>query len=901
MGGPRQTVAPHALPAEEVLARLGSSPRGLDPAEAAERLRRVGPNALPRARPATILEVFLRQFLSPLIYVLLAAAAVSLAIRHPTDAAFILAVLLVNAVIGTIQEHAAHRSAEALRSLVVSRARVVRAGRDLEVEAETLVPGDLVLVEAGLRIPADLRILSAAGLEADESLLTGESLPVAKRAEPPVPEDTPVAERTDVLFAGTIVPRGRASGVVVGTGPRTQLGAIASAVAASRPAKPPLLLRMERFARRVAAAVGVVALLLGLVSASRGDAVADVFLSMVALAVSAIPEGLPVALTVALSIGARRMARRNVIARRLVAVEALGSCTFIASDKTGTLTRNELTVRAVQLPGERPWEVTGGGLDPAGGILAEPGAGPRLMRLCTAAALCNDGYLGEGEEGWVGQGDAVDVALLVLARKVGVSRADAEAARPRIADLPFEPERQFAASLHQGPGGRETFVKGAVERILPMCARAAGPGGDEPLDPDAVERGAESLAARGFRVLALAGGPWSPGPEEEISGESIRGLTLLGLAAMIDPLRPEAAGSVRACREAGIEVAMVTGDHPVTALAIAREIGLAERPDEVVTGRRLAEEEPEGSPAVDRLVRGARVFARVDPSQKLQIVESLRRLGHFVAVTGDGANDAPALRRAHIGVAMGRRGTDVARESAELVLADDDFSSIVAGVEEGRVAYANVRKVIFLLVSTGAAEIVLFLLALGAALPLPLLPVQLLWLNLVTNGIQDVALAFEPAEGDEMGRPPRPPREPIFDRVMLVRTAVSAVVMASLAFALYAAVLRAGWALDAARNAVLLTMVLFENVQAGNSRSETRSVLSLPPLRNPFLLVGTVAATAVHVVAMHLPGLSGVLRIRPVGGAVWLLAAAAALVLAGAVDLEKRLRARRPPPERRLP
>lgn len=889
-------VPPHALTTGDALRALGASARGLSGAEAADRLARLGPNVLPRARPPSVATVFLRQFLSPLIYVLLAAAGVSVAIGHLSDAAFIFAVLLLNAAIGAAQEHAAQRSAAALQGLVAPRARVVRDGADHELPAEALVPGDVVRLEGGLRVPADLRLLTAVAVEADESLLTGESVPVAKRHDPPAPPGAAVADRATMLFAGTLVTRGRATAVVAATGASTELGAIARAVLVAPPPKPPLLVRMDALSRRIAVAMALAAVALGALSLARGASPGEVFLSVVALAVSAIPEGLPVALTVALAIGGRRMARRNVIARRLVAVEALGSCTCIASDKTGTLTLNELTARAVQLPGEAPWGVTGAGLDAEGRVLVPAGverAGERLEALAAAAALCNDGFLARQDGAWTHEGDAVDVALLVLARKLGVSRSDLEAARPRIAELPFEAEHRFAATLHAGPGGLEACAKGAVERVLPMCARAPGALEEAPLDAAAIEGQAEALAAAGHRVLAIAGGPLPgcPGPDA-FSPDALRGLTFLGLVGMIDPLRPDAAAGVQACREAGVAVAMVTGDHPVTALAIARDLGLAARPGEVVAGDRLARALQAGPGAVDRLVRDARVFARADPAQKLELVRALRRLGHFVAVTGDGANDAPALRAAHIGVAMGRRGTDVARESADLVLADDHFSSIVAGIEEGRVAYANVRKVIFLLLSTGAAEIVLFLLAVGAATPLPLLPVQLLWLNLVTNGIQDVALAFEPAEGREMRRPPRPPREPIFDRVMLLRTGVSALVMGALAFLAFWAGLRLGWSLERLRNGILLMMVLFENVQAGNSRSETIPVLRLSPLRNRLLLFGTLAALALHLGAMHLPGLATVLRVGPAGAPEWAAAIGGALLLAGVVDAEKALRRR---------
>jgi len=880
--------APHAASAAEVLAWLGTGPAGLGSGEVEQRLRRHGANVLPRARPASLLRVVLRQFLSPLIYVLLAAAAVSVASGHLTDAAFIAVVLALNAAIGAAQEHAAQRSAAALQALVAQRARVVRDGVDREVDAEGLVPGDLVRVEGGLRVPADLRITASAGLEADEALLTGESTQVAKRAEPPVPASAGVADRADPLFAGTLVARGRATGVVVATGARTELGRIASAVAGAVPPKPPLLVRMDRLSRRIAVSMLVVTAALAAVSVARGMPTGEVFLGAVALAVSAIPEGLPVALTVALSIGARRMARRRVIARRLVAVEALGSCTCIASDKTGTLTLNELAVAVVELPGGLRWDAAGAAPD------AAPGASTRaaLERLATAAALCNDGYLAERDGEWLREGDAVDVALLALGLRLGVSRPAAEAGLPRVSELPFEAEHRFSATLHAASDARLAFVKGAVERILPMCSREAGPAGEAPLDAAAAEASAIALAERGHRVLALAAGPVDVAPGAPLEPGALTGLTFLGLVGLNDPLRPGAAPAVQACRDAGIEVAVVTGDHPATALAVARDLGIARRGEEVVAGGRLAEAAREGPAAIDALVRRARVFARVDPAQKLEIVRSLRRPGHFVAVTGDGANDAPALRAAHIGVAMGKRGTDVARESADLVLADDDFSSIVAGVEEGRVAYANVRKVAFLLVSTGVAEIVLFLLAVSTRSPLPLLPVQLLWLNLVTNGVQDVALAFEPAEGGEMLRRPRPPREPVFDRVMLLRTAASALTMGVLAFLAFSSALSAGWELDRARNGLLLMMVLFENVQAGNSRSETTALLRLSPLRNPLLLGGTLFALGLHVAAMHLPGFAAVLRVGPAGPLEWAAAAFAAVVLAGVVDVEKALRRR---------
>ncbi|HUF36826.1 MAG TPA: HAD-IC family P-type ATPase [Gemmatimonadales bacterium] len=884
--------APHALSADEALARLGTGRGGLSRTEAADRLARFGPNALPRARPAGVFRIFARQFRSPLIYILLLAALVSLLLEEWTDATFIAIVLLINAVIGTAQEHSAERSAEALQAMVVPHARVLRDGEDVQIDAPELVPGDMVLLESGDKVPADLRLVPGGSLQIDESLLTGESLAVGKSPESVLPLETSMGDRVNLAFAGSLVVGGRALGVVTATGVRTQLGRIAEAVLTTSAVKPPLLVRMDRFTTRIAFAVAAAVVLLAGVAFARGTPIGEVFFMAVALAVSAIPEGLPVALTVALSIGARRMSRRRVIARRLVAVEALGSCTYVASDKTGTLTLNEQTVAAIVLPGERPWTVTGAGIIPEGEVLAPdlPASGPAraaVTRLARAVALCNDGFLGRRDGGWVSHGDAVDVALLVFAHKAGVNRAELEAEAPRVAELAFEAERQYAVSANVCGGRVELFVKGAAERVLPMCARMATLDGDVPLAAALARRQADEAAAAGYRVLAVASGPARPERGDALSPDALDGLVLLGFIGMIDPLRPEARRSVEACHGAGITVAMVTGDHPGTSLAIARNLSLAERADEVVTGTQLAAAAQAGETALDALVRDGRVFARVEPRQKLEIVESLRRQGHFVAVTGDGANDAPALRVANIGIAMGGRGTDLARETADLILTDDDFSSIVAGVEEGRIAYGNVRKVIFLLISTGAAEVLLFLLAIAAGLPLPLLPAQLLWLNLVTNGIQDVALAFEPGEGGELQRRPRPPREPIFDRLMLQRTLLSAAVTGGIGFAVFAWLLDQGWEVDSARNTLLLLLVLFENVQAGNSRSETRSLLALSPLRNPILLLGTIAAQLIHIAAMYTPGLREVLRVEPVPLAQWAALLALALTLFVAMEVHK--------------
>jgi magnesium-transporting ATPase (P-type) len=747
-------------------------------------------------------------------------------------------------------------------------------------------------------VPADLRLLDAQRLSIDESLLTGESDAVNKRPEALLPEDAATADRINMAFAGTIVGSGRGRGLVVATGGQTALGRIASDVLGRDTGKPPLVLRMERFTVRIAIAVAVAALLLAAISLARGMPLAEIFMLAVALAVSAIPEGLPVALTVALAVGLQRMARRNVIVRRLVAVEALGSCTCIASDKTGTLTVNQLTVRVVQLPDQPPWIVTGEGLVPEGTFVLPEGARRtqhehQLAELCRAAVLANEAVLAQRDGEWSGRGDTVDLALLVLARKAGLTREQLAADAPELASIAYEPALRFSAALGGREGSAVARVKGALETLLPMCSRMLSADGPVAIEPEQLRAQGVALAREGYRVLALAAGELPDGSAENFCREHLVGLTFLGLVGMTDPLRPEALPAVEACEAAGVDVRMITGDDPETALAIARDLGLAQQREGVITGRQLQQAAESGEREFDARCNPARVFARVEPHQKLEIVQSLQRGGQFVAVTGDGVNDAPALRAAQVGVAMGGSGTDVARETAEIILTDDNFASVVAGIEEGRIAYGNIRKVIFLLISTGAAEIVLFMLAVLAGLPLPLLAVQLLWLNLVTNGIQDVALAFEPGEGDELRRPPRPPNESIFNRIMVERVVISALVMGVVAFGYFQHTLAMGESVEQARNSTLLLMVLFENMQAFNSRSETKSIFVHNPLRNKILLVGTVVAQLVHIGAMYTPGLSDVLGVAPVSLDHWLELLVLASGLVVVMELHKLFTRRR--------
>lgn len=860
--------------------RLATDNRpGITSGEAIERLQAVGPNTLPEPASPGLLRIFLSQFKSPFIYVLLVAALVSLGLGQTVNSIFIFAVLLINAVIGTVQEFSAERAAAALRNMVPYRASVVRDGVTQVVDTADIVPGDYVLLASGDRIPADLRLATARELLVDESMLTGESIATLKDDTTRVADDAPLGDRSDVCFAGTVVMSGRGEGTVEATGAATEIGKIAADLPADEEVKPPLLLRIEQFTLRITYGILVLVALIFLITVIRGEDLATVFLLGVALAVSAIPEGLPAAMTVALAVGMRRMARRSVIIRRLLAVESLGSCTFVASDKTGTLTVNEMTVRRIVLPDGAAFDVSGEGLDLHGMVAPQPDTAQQavLERLCHAGLLANEAELKTGKQGREGQGDGVDIALLVLAGKLGLQYAHERSRFPQLGFLPYESSKACSASVNHYADGYEIFVKGSVERLLSMCGQSdAG-------RLQRIEEQADELAGAGYRVLGLAHRRVEIVPAEP--AEFLADLEFIGMVGMIDPLRPEAITAVQACKEAHISVAMITGDHPRTARALAMQLGIADEAMPVVTGPQIRQ--AHDGDGLQQLVNSTRVYARIEPHQKKQIVEQLIEEGEFVAVTGDGVNDAPALNQAHVGVAMGLRGTDVARESADIIITDDRFSSIVEGIKQGRIVYSNIRKVIFLLVSTGAAEITLVMLSLLFGMPLPLFPLQLLWLNLVTNGVQHIALAMEPEEGNELRHPPRPPDEPVFNRLMIERVLINAVVMGCLAFAVFTWQMNAGASESAARNMTLLLMVLFENVHVLNSRSETVSIFRQSLFGNRLLLLAIGCAQAIHIGAMYTPGLREILQVEPVALAQWSQLLMVALVLIVVDELHK--------------
>lgn len=868
----------HAFEPGEVYEELKTSEKGLNTEEVKSRLQFYGENKLPEAKKTTLLQIIFHQVMNPLIFILMAAAFASVAIGEGKDAIFILLVILINSTLGTYQEYNAEKSAAGLQNLLRIRARVRRDEKDVEIPSEEVVPGDIVLLESGMKVPADIRLMEAMSIEIDESFLTGESVAAMKHVGT-IREEHGVAERSNMAFGGSTVMKGRGWGVVVCTGADTQVGKISQDVLGSASAKPPLVQRMEKFIKQISVFIIILSIVLAVILRFQGMDFTAIFFFVVALAVSAIPEGLPVALTVALSIATRRMAKRNVIVRKLTSVESLGSCTMIASDKTGTLTVNEQTAKIIVLPDGSRYKISGEGYNGNGKVfqgndpekLVTASSQAELQKICTVAVFANEGRLAEENREWIFHGDAMDVALLGMVYKFGGVPEEFLAGSNIYGKIPYESERKFSASFFKKDGTVFIGAKGAVETILSFCDTMSLNRLTATINNEIILNNAELLAKNGYRVLAFAGRE-CPDFERKESYESddIPLLTFYGLVGFIDPLRPEAKHAVDQCKQAGIKVIMITGDHPETAGTIARELGIANEKSIVVTGQMLAKAGAHDSPAYEKLVTSSSVFARISPAQKLEIVDALIREGEFVAVTGDGVNDAPALKRANIGVAMGS-GTDVAKEVGSMIVMDDNFSSIVAGVEEGRYAYDNVRKVIYLLISTGAAEIVLFLVSIFAGLPLPLLAVQLLWLNLVTNGIQDVALAFEGGEPGTMKRKPRKPSEKIFNPLMIRQTITSSITMGIIVFVLWYW-LNEYTHMDEthARDLILLLMVFMQNFHVFNCRSERTSAFKIPIKRNIILVFGVIAAQGIHIMSMHIPFMQKILRIEPVTFHEWL-------------------------------
>jgi Ca2+-transporting ATPase len=887
----------HALKETEVANRLGTDlDRGLNDSEAQRRLRSDGPNSLPESPTPSALSLFSSQFANLIIWVLLGAAIISGLLGEWIDTVAILAIVLLNGVLGFAQEYKAERSLAALNRMSIIMARAVRDGREHVIPAADLVRGDVITIEAGDHVPADARLVYAVALRTHEASLTGESVPVDKDTAGTAP-DTPLADRRGMVFLGTSVVAGKGRALVVETGARSELGRIAELIQAGGREPTPLQLRLVQFGKVLLGLSMAVVVMVFVAGLLRGEPLVDMFMTAVSLAVAAIPEGLPAIVTMTLALGVLRMVDRHALIRRLPAVETLGSATVICTDKTGTLTKNEMTVVRLWIDG-RDFVVTGSGYDPRGEIheadgdgaaTARPGLPAAVRTLLSAATLCNGAELHRNGH-WHPVGDPTEAALLVAAAKLGLLKEQLVADHPFVSEVPFDAERKMMTVVRRDghDGSRTAYVKGAVDVLLSRCTTAiTAEGAVVPFDERrkaSVLSQNHAFAGDALRVLAIASRPLRQQADPE------RDLIFLGLAAMRDPARPEARTAIETCRGAGILTVMITGDHKDTAVAVARELVLRPGSWDAISGSELDRLTDEQLAA---RVDGIAVYARVSAEHKLRIVKAWKARGAVVAMTGDGVNDAPAVKEADIGIAMGLSGTDVTKSAADLVITDDNFASIAAAVEEGRVIYANIQRAIHFLLSCNLSELLVMLLAAAFALPLPLLPVQILWINLVTDGLPALALAMEQGHGGVMRQPPRPLNEQLLTGRRLARYSVEGMLMAAVTIGVFwLAVADRRHTVDTARTLTFTVLVFVQLVHALNCRSSTRSVMELGLLTNSRLMIAIAASALLQITILTWPPLQAIFKATPLNGQEWLLVIAAGLVPLPAMELWKAVRRR---------
>ena len=883
----------HAMTPAEALGALEARPEGLSAEEAARRLSEHGPNRLPEPPQRSALLRFLGQFNNVLIYVLIGAAAVTAALAHWVDTGVILAVVVVNAVIGYIQEGRAEQAMAAIRSMLAPHSAVLRDGRRQSIDAAALVPGDIVLVEAGDRVPADLRLVEARGLKAEEAILTGESVPVDK-AVAPVAADAALGDRAPMLFSGTLVAAGAGRGLVVATGAATEIGRISGMLSEVQTLTTPLVRQMDGFARWLTLFILIVAGALLAYGYFVGHmAFADLFMAVVGLSVAAIPEGLPAVLTITLAVGVQAMARRNAIVRRLPAIETLGSVSVICSDKTGTLTRNEMMAASLAAA-EHVYSVDGNGYAPEGAVRwreadARPDEHGVLMEFARAAALCNDAVLHGTEDGWHVEGDPMEGALMALAGKITGAGAEPFREWRRTDAIPFDAAHRYMAVLHQDEEGRACIhVKGAPEAVLALCAdQRAADGGTEPLDHAYWNEMVEELAAEGQRVIAVAARA-VPQDRTDLDASDLQGqLTLIGLIGLIDPPRAEAVDAVAECHAARIRVKMITGDHAATARAIAGMIGL-KNSERVLTG---ADIEAMSDSDLAATVVETDIFARTSPGDKLRLVTALQSHGLTVAMTGDGVNDAPALKRADAGIAMGRKGSEAAKEAAELVLADDNFASIAAAVREGRTVYDNITKVIGWTLPTSFGEAATIIVALVAGMAMPITPVQILWINLVTAATLGLALAFEPSEPDTMSRPPRRSGAPLLPGWIVWQIVLVSILFLATVFGIYAYAIDRGYPLALAQTMAVNMLVVLEIFYLFFIRNLHGTSLTWAAARGtPVVWACVVVVTAAQFAITYLPPMQAVFGTQAVPLRDGLLIVAVGAVFFALIETEKQMR-----------
>ena len=882
----------HSQPAEAALELCHSSAQGLSADEAAKRLEADGPNRLPAGRTRSLFARIFAQFNNLLIYVLLASAVVTILLRHALDAVVIIGVVVINAAIGFIQEGRAEKSLEAIRAMLTREASVLRDGRRLTVPAENLVVGDVVLTEAGDRIPADLRLLRATTLKIEEAVLTGEAA-ASDKAINPVAPDAALGDRASMAYSGTMVASGQGAGLVVATGASTELGRISALVGGVETLSTPLLDQMNMFTQRLTIVIlALAACVCVFAFVVRGYELEHAFMAAVGVAVAAIPEGLPAVMTITLAIGVKRMAERNAIIRNLPAVETLGAVSTICSDKTGTLTLNQMTVSAV-LTASAEFETTGTGYEPRGeflrgGSAIDPAAYSDLAAIARAALLCNDASLRQSGTDWIVDGDPMEGALIVFAIKAGANPEAAKLELPRLKEIPFDSRYRFMATLNPVGADRLITVKGAPERVLELCAKQAAATGDEKLDASRWRAAIDRLATRGQRVIAFASKPARDREPLELADVEDGGLTLLGLVGLIDPPRPEAVQAIAECKAAGIDVKMITGDHASTGAAIARQLGLGKGAVDALTGHAIDSMDDD---ALRRSLATTSVFARTSPEHKLRLVEALQADGAVVSMTGDGVNDAPALKRANVGVAMGRKGTEAAKEAAEMVLADDNFATIAAAVREGRIVYDNLVKVAGWALPTNGGQAMAIVAAVLLGVTSPMTPAQILWVNMVTGVTLGLVFAFDPAEPGIMHRPPRDPRAALLSSLLVWRTAFVSALFCAVVFAVFTWALRRGEELEHAQTFAVNAMVGLEIAYLFSVRLRNSAPFDFRAIRlTRALLIGIAAVVVLQILFTYLPLFETLYDTRPIDWPDMGVAALAAIGLILVLELEKVIR-----------
>lgn len=830
---------------EEIFQFFRVDRNGLSIKDANKRIQKYGLNILPKKEKDSLLLIFLKELLDPIVLLLLVSILASLLVGEIVDAIAILVIILVDLILGTYEQNKANTTIEALSKLVPEMCKVMRDGKILSIPSEQLTLGDIVLLESGDKICADLRLIETHNLTLDESILTGESLPVEKNSKRIYEKDIAITSQKNMVFAGTSVVTGRAKAVVTSIGVQSEIGKIATTIHETKEEKSPLTIRIEIFSKQITFAILFLTIILAFLLYVKGFQVNEILVSVIALAVSAMPEGLPLALTMALTIASNKMSKQKVVTKELNSVESLGSCTVIASDKTGTLTVNEQTAKKIILPNDLEYLVEGSGYSVNGNVIGEHLE--YAKELVELAVINNEATFTKRTL----IGDSIDLAFLILGEKLHIKTNSIQT----IESIPYESQNKYSAVFYRKNKEAYCTIKGSIETVLSFCNQMNL---KREFNREKVMEQNEALSKEGYRVIAIAAGKIKE--KDEYTEEDIHNLTFMGLVGFIDPVRKDAIPAIQKCSIAGIKVLMITGDHPLTAFKIGKDLKLTQDYEEVATGNEVEEALQKKPEEFDLFVSSKKIFARVTPLQKLKIVESLKRQGEFVAVTGDGVNDAPALRSANIGIAMGS-GTDIAKETSKMVILDDSFKSIVMGILEGRVAYANIRKIIYFLLSCGLAEVLFFCLSIFCNMPIPLLAIQLLWLNVVTDGIQDIALSFEKGEKEIMKEKPRNPKENLFDSILIEEILLSGIVIGLLVFGLWWYLLKVrALELPLARSYIVAFMVIIQNIHTFNCRSEKLSIFKIPLFSNSIFIVGIISSLLLGLAVIEVPFLSSFLK-----------------------------------------